>query len=121
MIGATDSEHFMAKQFGSKFKASGTNSGFTVFVPDREQTAQNDIHKKACKAKGWAKFQKKLEHYREYINAEHDYVLMRGDIDTGRNRTMLGSEARLLNQEYETKYWRSATPRLWRWKLVKPT
>jgi hypothetical protein len=54
------------------------------------------------------------------MNAEHDYVLMRGDIDTGRNRTMLGSEARSLNQEYEAKYWRSATPRLWRWKWLKP-
>lgn len=96
----------------------GTNSSFTVFTPDRERTAQADIHKKCRQKLGWQKVLYARSKGRDYVNAEHNYTLMRGDIDTGRKRTMLGRQAKALNESYEMKFIKDKTQRLWRWKWL---
>ena len=98
----------------------GCHNTFSVNVPDREQTAQRDLSAKARRANGFRKVMRYRKDGADYLNAEHDYTLMRGDLDTGRKRTMLGREAKALNEEYEAKFIKDKTPRLWHWKWIKP-
>jgi len=60
----------------------------------------------------------------DWLNAEHDFVLMRGDDNTGRTMRMLGSEAKRLNGEYEEKFWKALDTnkgaRMYRWKWNDP-
>lgn len=72
------------------------------------------------KAKGWEQVVYSRKKGAEYMSAEHDYTLMRGDISTGRVRRMLGREAKALNEEYEAKFIKDKTPRLYRWRWDKP-
>jgi hypothetical protein len=86
------------------------------FIPSQDDTYHSDIRARCRKAKGFEQLQFARAKGREYLAAEHDYTLMRGDIDTGRKRTMLGSEAKALNESYEAKFIKDKTPRLWKWK-----
>lgn len=79
-----------------------------------------EIHKnRARMAFGNAKWKKMMQKGREYLKAIHEFALIRGDADTGRRRTMLGREAKALNDDYERKYMDSKTPRLYRWKWLR--
>jgi hypothetical protein len=89
-------------------------------APNQDSTAQSDMKKKANLANGRAKHVLRMKHGSEFLCAEHDYVLFRGDTSTGRERRMLGREAKSLNSDYEKKFMDSKTPRLWRWRLVRP-
>lgn len=61
---------------------------------------------------------------REWVNTEHEFVLMRGDANTGRTMRMLGREAKRLNREYEQKFIKALdtnpAARMYRWKWNEP-
>jgi hypothetical protein len=99
----------------------GCSRTFTPYIPSREDTAQRDLAAKCRRVKGWRKILSYRKNGADYLNTEHDYALMRGDLGTGRKRTMLGMEAKTLNEAYEAKFIKDKTPRLWRWKWLKPT
>lgn len=55
-----------------------------------------------------------------WLDATHDFVLFRGDVSLGRKQTMTGREAQAINRDYEDKFYNGKTPRLYRWKWIKP-
>jgi hypothetical protein len=93
----------------------------TVFLYDDPDWVEYKRHQ--SKARQNSGFRKKMWFWaksKEYLDAVHDYALFRGDVDTGRRRTMQGREAKTLNTEYERKFMDSKTARMYKWKWIKP-
>lgn len=87
-------------------------------IPDREYCVQTSV------LAGRRKFAYRNKLGADWLNGEHDFVLMRGDDNTGRTMRMLGSEAKRLNREYEEKFWKALDTnkgaRMYRWKWDEP-
>lgn len=84
----------------------------------------NEEIREISKLRARAGWKYSMERAREWINAEHDFVLMRGDANTGRAMRMLGREAKRLNREYEKTFIKALdenkAARLYRWKWNEP-
>lgn len=91
---------------------------FGVIFPNLEYA------KETAKIRGKRKFVTACKAGADWLAEEHNFVLMRGDQNTGRVMKMLGSEAKRLNSEYEKKFWKSLdtnkSARLYRWKWNDP-
>lgn len=101
----------------SKGDAGGAFGSAQYVWKSAEQLLWEQGKRLARKALGRAKFLVKCKKGAEWLNAEHDFLLYRGDQSTGRKRRMFGREARELNRDYEDKFAKDKTKQLYRWRI----
>lgn len=98
----------------------GTHHVVAIVYPDREDTANRDLDARARSRNNWHRTLWHRSQGKAYLETEHSFTLFRGDVSTGRTRKMLGREAKGLNEDYEAKFIKDKTARLYRWKWDKP-
>ena len=83
-------------------------------IPVNEELREID---KLRNRRGW---KYAMEQGRQWCATEHEFVLMRGDANTGRTMRMLGRDAKRLNREYEQRFIKALdtnpAARMYRWK-----
>jgi hypothetical protein len=97
-----------------------------IGAPNNPYTLRNEAAKVARRNEtNSMKFRMFMRNAHDYLVAEHEYQLFRGDTPFGKPKTMLGSEAREENKRLEDKYWADLSTkegaRLWRWRTVQKT
>lgn len=90
-----------------------------------EKLIKNDEYdRETRKLYGRNKYYRSIEKKRAWLEAEHEFALLRGDHFVGRTMKMTGREAKKLNAEYELKFWKALDTnkqaRLYRWKWKRP-